>query len=188
MNKLTHLILILIFTSFLYACSTSIEQYNKVDEPFDIKNYFNGNVIAWGIVQDFSGQVTQRFCVEIQGSWQETQGVLAEKFYFDDGKINYRNWHLTKQNNGSYLGKAEDTDGIAIGKHKGFAFQFNYNLLLPYNGDTYNVSMDDWMYQLDQYRVMNKTSISKFGIKVAEVTLFFDKELPHKNCIDNVSR
>jgi hypothetical protein len=140
------------------------------------------------MLQNFSGQVTRRFCVEIQGSWQGDQGLLAEKFYFDDGEISYRNWQLTKQNNNSYIGGAEDTEGIATGKHKGFAFQLSYNLLLVLNGDTYNVSMDDWMYQLDQYRVMNKTSISKLGIKVAEVTLFFDKELPQKNCIVNSNR
>ena len=79
-------------------------------------------------------------------------------------------------------------EGIATGKHKGFAFRFSYNLLLPLDGDIYKVSMDDWMYQLDKYRVMNNTSINKFGIKVAEVTLFFDKELPQKNCRINVSR
>jgi hypothetical protein len=42
--------------------------------------------------------------------------------------------------------------------------------------------MDDWMYQIDDYRVMNKTTISKFGIDVAEVTLFFDKETPYQTC------
>jgi hypothetical protein len=38
------------------------------------------------------------------------------------------------------------------------------------------------MYQLDEYRVMNKTSMSKLGVEVASITLFFDKEPPVKNC------
>jgi hypothetical protein len=42
--------------------------------------------------------------------------------------------------------------------------------------------MDDWMFQLDESRVMNKTSMSKFGVKVAEVTLFFDKNSSKEKC------
>lgn len=175
-------ILISLLTGFLYACSADIEQYNEVDKPFDIQTYFTGPVVAWGMIQNYSGHVSRRFCVEVEGSWQGNKGILAETFYFDDGEVSYRNWQLTKQEDGRYFGTAEDVDGVAIGKHKAFVFQFNYNLILPIDENIYNVSMDDWMYQLDQYRVMNKTSIKKLGIKVAEVTLFFDKELPQKKC------
>ena len=38
------------------------------------------------------------------------------------------------------------------------------------------------MYKLDEHRVINKTAMSKFGFKVAELTLFFDKTLPLKTC------
>ena len=94
---------------------------------------------------------------------------LAEKFYFDDGEISYRNWQLSKLNNGSYQGTAEDVKGIAIGTHQGFAFQFQYELLLTIDNSTYEVAMDDWMYQLDDYRVFNKTAMSKLGVTVDEV-------------------
>ena len=38
------------------------------------------------------------------------------------------------------------------------------------------------MYQLDESRVMNKTSMSKLGVKVAEITLFFDKQAQVQQC------
>jgi hypothetical protein len=38
------------------------------------------------------------------------------------------------------------------------------------------------MYQIDEYRVFNRTKMKKFGVTVAEITLFFDKELPVKSC------
>jgi len=182
MNKCIKLVLVLSTLLFISSCSIALQDYKKANKPFDIKEYFNGNVIAWGVVQDYSEEVTRRFCVEIQGTWEGNKGVLAEKFYFNDGEISFRNWQLTKQLDGSYQGTAEDVAGIAIGKHKGFAFQFQYELLLKVDDDTYQVTMDDWMYQLDEYRVMNKTSMSKFGIDVAEITLFFDKETPQKTC------
>lgn len=175
-----------ILTSLLISsCSVQLEEYQQSKAPFNIKSYFNGNVIAWGIVQDYSNEVKRRFCVEIDGSWQDNNGVLAETFYFDDGEVSYRNWQLTLMADGSYQGMAEDVVGIAIGKHKGFAFQFQYQLLLTLDNETYQVNMDDWMYQIDQHKVMNTTSMSKFGVEIAKVTLFFDKELPNKRCITN---
>ena len=182
-NKLTMVIMVLTLSLFNVSCSTAIEEYKKTSKPFDIKEYFSGPVIAWGMVQDYSNKVSRRFCVEIEGSWQGNDGVLAEKFYFDDGEISYRNWQLTKQENGNYHGTAEDVEGVAVGVHKGFAFQFSYNLLLTIDNETYNVTMDDWMYQLDEHRVMNKTSMHKLGINVADITLFFDKTLPSKQCL-----
>jgi hypothetical protein len=175
--------LVFVTTCFLISsCSVVLNDYKTVDKPFDIKTYFDRQVIAWGMIQDYSNKVKRRFCVEINGTWKDEKGVLAEKFYFNDGEISYRNWQLTKLADGSYTGTAEDVVGTAIGKHQGFAFQFQYELSLNIDGDITQVTMDDWMYQLDENRVMNKTSMSKFGIKVAEVTLFFDKETINQSC------
>ena len=41
------------------------------------------------------------------------------------------------------------------------------------------------MYQLDEMRVMNKTTMHKLGIKVAEITLFFDKGIAEQTCLTN---
>ena len=121
------------------------------------------------------------------GTWEGNKGTLAETFYFEgEEELSYRNWQLTKQNNGEYIGTAEDVLGEAIGVHKGFAFHFQYDLLLSIDEDTYEVSMDDWMYQLDDNKVMNKTSMHKFGVKVADITLFFDKENQSATCSSSI--
>ena len=180
--KLIFFVFVITLSSMLVSCSANLTDYQQDKLNFDIKNYFSGDVIAWGIVQDYSNKVTRRFCVQINGSWQGDKGVLAEKFYFDNGEISYRNWQLTKQSDGIYQGTAEDVIGTAIGKHQGFAFQFQYTLLLKLDNKSYEVSMDDWMYQLDEHRVMNKTAMYKFGVNVANVTLFFDKNSPNTTC------
>lgn len=182
MIRCSNPLLALLAATLLLSCSTDIDDYEQNEQPFDIKTYFTGDVIAWGIIQDSTQKVNRRFCVELKGTWNGNNGILAEKFYFKDGEISYRNWQLTKNVDGSYKGTAEDVLGTAIGKHKGFAFQFNYGLSLKVEEDSYQVSMDDWIYQLDEYRAINKTSVSKFGINVAEVTIFFDKEIPLKSC------
>lgn len=182
MNKHMRILAFVITCFFISSCSVELEDYQVEEKTFDIKSYFEGRIIAWGVIQDYSNEVKRRFCVEIDGTWQGDKGVLAEKFYFSDGEISYRNWQLTKLADSSYLGTAEDVVGTAQGKHQGFAFQFQYELSLDIDGDITQVTMDDWMFQLDDNKVMNKTSMSKFGIKVAEVTLFFDKEIQDTNC------
>jgi len=166
----------------LSSCSTKLSDYSANQNNFDLQEYFNGDVIAWGTIQNHNDKVTRRFCVELEGTWKANEGLLAEKFYFDDGEISYRNWILTKNKDGTYRGLAEDVIGHATGKHQGIAFQLQYTLALKVDNNVYEVSMDDWMYQLDEYRVMNKTAINKFGINVANVTLFFDKQPPVKTC------
>ena len=175
---------ILLFTLVILitSCSTELSDYRETDPKFDIKNYFTGELIAWGMVQDYANQITRRFCVELTGTWQQNQGELAEVFYFDDGEVSYRTWQLTKLSNDKYTGSAEDVVGLAKGEQSGYAFQWQYQLLVPIDGEIYQFQMDDWMYQIDEYRVFNQTTMNKFGIKAADITLFFDKSTPAKKC------
>ncbi|MCO4797670.1 MAG: DUF3833 domain-containing protein [Colwelliaceae bacterium] len=166
----------------LVSCSADVSEYKSTSPKFDIKTYFSGELIAWGMVQEHSSKVTRRFCVELEGTWKDNEGTLEEVFYFQDGEISYRTWHLTKLPNDEYIGGAEDVPGVAKGKQMGFAFHWQYQLLVPIDGDTYTFDMDDWMYQLDEYRVFNKTTMSKLGFDVAKITLFFDKSHSRKSC------
>lgn len=167
---------------FISSCTVSIEDYSKSNKTFDIREYFDGQVSAWGIVQDRSGKVIRKFCVEIEGKWEENSGVLAEKFYFDDGEVSYRNWQLSKTLEGDYLGTAEDVVGLARGKHNGFAFNMIYQLDVAVEGENYHMTMDDWMFQIDDNKVINKTTMSKYGVKFADITLSFDKANQPTQC------
>lgn len=173
---------VLASSTFLLSCTTHIADYKNTAPTLDIKSYFTGQLIGWGMVQDYANQVTRRFCVELAGTWQENKGELAETFYFADGEVSYRTWHLTKLSQGKYTGSAEDVIGTATGQQSGAAFQWQYELLVPINDETYQFSMDDWMYSIDSHRVFNKTSMSKYGVKLAEITLFFDKATTQKTC------
>ncbi|REL28886.1 DUF3833 domain-containing protein [Thalassotalea euphylliae] len=165
----------------LSACGHQIQDYDNSQPKFELDRYFDGEVTAWGLVQDYTDKVTRRFCVEIDGSWEGNNGTLVETFYFDDGEKSYRTWHLTKTGD-NYQGTAEDVTGSATGLTQGFAFQWQYNLQLEIDGKAYEFFLDDWMYQVDQSRVFNRTSMKKFGIEVAELTLFFDKQQPIRGC------
>jgi len=38
------------------------------------------------------------------------------------------------------------------------------------------VSFDDWMYLLDENRLLNRAAISKFGIQLGEVLLYIERQ------------
>ena len=48
-------------------------------------------------------------------------------------------------------------------------------MALPVDGKVYNVDFDDWMYQLDERVMLNRSAMSKFGFRLGEVTLTFVK-------------
>jgi hypothetical protein len=63
------------------------------------------------------------------------------------------------------------TEGLAAGN----AFQWAYTLKLPVDDNVYEVQFDDWMYLIDEHVMLNKAVMSKFGIRLGEVTLSFHK-------------
>lgn len=171
--------LALIVTLFLAGCaSQDIRQYADEKPTLDLATYFNGKIMAHGIFQDRSGQVVRRFVVEMDGQWNGNQGVLDEWFTYSDGTKERRIWRLTKHADGRYTGTADDVVGEAEGQAVGNAFFWSYVLSLPVDGKVYEVRFDDWMYLVDDKVMLNRATMSKFGIKLGEVTLAFTKVSP----------
>ena len=114
----------------------------------------------------------------MDGRWDGNQGVLDEHFTYSDGKKERRIWRLTKHDDGRYTGTADDVIGTAQGRSAGNAFQWAYTLQLPVDGTVYEVQFDDWMYLVDERVMLNRATMSKFGIRLGEVTLSFQKLVP----------
>ncbi|MDT0583193.1 MULTISPECIES: DUF3833 domain-containing protein [Alteromonadaceae] len=172
----TYLIFSLIFLS---ACSVSIdgEQYKAVEPDFNIESFFDGKVKAWGIVQNRDGDVVQRFVVNIDGYMKEGNLILDETFEYGVGEGPLtRVWTLSKNANGTYTGNAGDIAGPATGTPYGNAFNFVYEMDLAVDDSTYRVNFDDWFWAFDENTMMNRSYIKKFGLVMAEVTIFMQKQ------------
>ena len=46
---------------------------------------------------------------------------------------------------------------------------------LPGEDQTYRFKFDDWIFALDDRRILNRSYIQKFGLDVAEVTIFMER-------------
>lgn len=160
----------------LTACaSNGVEQYKGEQPVLDLRHYLNGTLDAWGVFQGRSGEVKKRFHAVIEASWEGDTGVLDEHFKWSDGTTSRRVWTLKRQPDGSYRGTADDVIGEAVGQQSGNAFRWNYTLALPVDGTVYHVQFDDWMYLMDDRVMLNTATMSKFGIRLGEVTLSFVK-------------
>tara|TARA_B100001996_G_scaffold312082_1_gene254148 strand:- start:114 stop:641 length:528 start_codon:yes stop_codon:yes gene_type:complete len=141
-----------------------------------IENYLSGNVKAWGILQNRSGKVIRQFSAQLNGKWDGKQLILDEIFNWSDGEVQKRKWKINKIDEHNYEGTASDVVGMAKGYSYGPAFKFEYVLLVPFKGREMKITFDDWIFKQDDKIAINKARMSKFGIKVAELTVFFQKD------------
>ena len=178
--KIIKSILLIISLIFITNCSK-----NNAMKPQDFKNkeprliieeYLTGNVKAWGVLQNRSGKVTRQFSADLNGSWDGNQLILNEKFNWDDGEVQNREWTINKIDENNYEGTAGDVVGKAIGYSYGPAFKFEYVLLVPVKGKEMKITFDDWIFKQDDRVAINRATMTKFGFKVAELTVVFVKD------------
>lgn len=169
--------LIMGVTMMLAGCrSHTVDDYKDVSPKADLKAYFTGPIKAWGIVQDWRGRVVRRFDISMEGSWEGDVGTLREHFTYYDGKTQNRVWTIKKIDDETYEGKADDILDQAHGAVRGNAIRWNYVMDLPVDDTTYRITFDDWMWQMNDGVIINRSYLKKFGITVSELTIFMKKE------------
>lgn len=169
---------LLLMLPFLSACAVSIDDYAQTQPKLDLSQFFNGHLEAYGIVQDYKGKVTRRFTADILGQWRDGKGVLDEQFIFADGELQHRCWRLEKDGD-QYRGTAGDVVGTAQGRVAGNALNWQYILSVPINNKEIDISLNDWMYLVNEDSLINRASMKKFGVEVGQITLYIRKVSEH---------
>lgn len=161
----------------LSSCAANnIDYYKDTVPQADIKVFFNGPIKAWGIVQDWRGRVVRRFDINLVGEWHGDVGTLTEHFDYYDGETQQRIWTIKKIADGKFEGTADDIIGKATGTAKGSAVRWSYVMDLPVKDTTYHIRFDDWMWLMNDGVLINRSYLKKFGIRVAELTIFMQKQ------------
>ncbi|EHJ91755.1 DUF3833 domain-containing protein [Vreelandella boliviensis] len=161
---------------FLTGCAgVDIEDYADSEPRLDIAEYFAGSTRAWGMVQDYSGEVQRRFTVDIQGNYEDGTLTLDESFVFSDGETDHRVWTFERIDEHHWIGTASDVEGQVEARQYGHAFHMRYPLEVEIDGRMISFTMDDWMYLQPDGRLINRTAMRKFSFTLGEITLVFDK-------------
>lgn len=174
---MTRLLLLLVLVLSIASCgSVDVARYADQQPTLDLERFFSQPVKAWGIFQKRSGEVAKRFEVNIVSRREGNNLILDERFLYSDGTRQRRVWVLTPTGQGGWIGRADDVVGVADGQVAGNTLHWRYRLNLPVGDSTYEMSMDDWMYLMDEDTLINRTRMSKFGVEVGQVTLFFRRQ------------
>ena len=172
-NKLLWLILIPVL---LTGCSgMDIRDFEDASPRLVLEDYFAGKTRAWGIFEDRFGKLRRQFTVDIDGKWNGKTLVLDEHFVYRDGEKDRRVWTIEKIDENRYQGRADDVIGVAIGDASGNALNWRYDMDLKVGDSTLRVHFDDWMFLQADDVLVNRARVSKWGVELGQVTLFFSK-------------
>ncbi len=171
-------IFITILAFFLFACSgMDINQYKNESPKLDLQTYLNGKIKGYGIVQDRNHNVTKRFDFSGNASWNGNIGTFNEKIVYNNGKVDKRIWKFTKINDGYYEATTPDVIGKAIIKVAGNAMNWKYTMNVKVDDSTtYKIDFDDWMFLMNDGKLVNRNYFHKYGLDVGELTLFMEKQ------------
>ncbi len=167
----------LIGALFLLSGCSGMKPQDFADRKPDFRpeRFFAGKSEAWGIFEDRFGNLRTSFKVKIDGQWnaQSQTLVLTEDFVYDDGKTEQRVWTLVKQDDNTYQGTAGDVIGSAVGLAYGNAMNWRYDFRMKVNDMQFSVNFNDWMFQMDERVMINRASVTKFGVEIGTASIFF---------------
>lgn len=170
------LLLVALVLGVASCASVDVARYADQQPALNLEHFFSQPVKAWGMFQKRNGEVAKRFEVNIVSRHERNNLILDERFVYSDGTRQRRVWTLTPEGQGRWSGRADDVVGVAEGQVAGNTLHWRYRLNLPVDDSTYEMSMDDWMYLMDEDTLINRTRMSKFGVEVGQVTLFFRRQ------------
>jgi hypothetical protein len=171
-------VLLMGLLTILSGCAggPTLDHYKGAEPKLDLEEYFTGSIKAWGLVQDRKGHVTRRFDVTMNGTWEGDTGTLVEHFKYYDGETQERIWTIKRIAKDQYEGGAGDILGKAEGRVEGNAMRWAYVMDLPVGDTSYKITFDDWMFLMNDGVLINRSYLKKFGITMAELTLFMQKQ------------
>jgi len=153
-----------------YADFVAQRPEDYADGPvFNIQDVLNGPLLCEGVIYGPTGRVASRFVAEMHGTWNGNIGTLTEKFSYDSGARQDREWTLKLGNDGRIEATAPDVVGTGSGMQTGSAVQLKYRIKLTDEAGGHVLDTVDWMYLTPNGHIMNRSQFRKFGIKVAEL-------------------
>lgn len=144
------------------------EDYRS-DQVFDIRAELNGPILCEGVIYGPLGGVTSRFVGDFAARWVGNRCVMEERFRYDSGSTQDREWSLSLGNDGTIRADAPDLVGAGEGRQEGNAVLLRYRIRLPQSAGGHVLAVTDWMYLTPNGTIINRSQFRKFGIKVAEL-------------------
>ena len=158
--------------------------YSGAGEPLDLRRRLNGPMDCEGVIYGPFGRVVSRFSARFEARWDGDHGVMTERFLYDSGSEQIREWQLKLGEDGRIEATAADVIGTGRGRQLGSAVQLRYRICLPKEAGGHILNVDDWMYLAPNGAIVNRSQFRKFGILVAELVATMRPAMPEKSLRD----
>jgi hypothetical protein len=164
---------LLLFALALAGCSKPlpIDHFAATTPDFDAIAVWSGHHRSWGVLENRAGAPTDTVVTDCIGTPDRDGSLhMAQTLTLGDGTVTHRDWHLWRTGPHTVSASANDMVGEAHGTASGRVFHWTWVLALSPRNPLKNVLMDQWMYLYPGGIMMNRTTISKIGIVLAEVS------------------
>jgi hypothetical protein len=164
-------------TAFLSACAGPPAIMPAPNAPaFTLEGFFTGRTVGRGSFVSSVAGVNRPMVVTTRGRWDGRTLVLREDFAFADGEKDVKTWRFTRVAPGVYEGTREDVVGKAVVRQVGNTVQLTYSAdVRSKDGSVTRLDFADTIAPLDRRRVLNKATVSKFGVPIGEVSIIFER-------------
>jgi hypothetical protein len=143
---------------------------------FEPEKFFEGPTRSWGVIESRSGQPKSRFRTEMMGRRDGDVLVITQDFTFEDGHQQRRIWRVRRIDEHRYEATANDGVGVSHGEAYGNTFRWDYTIASRPGNPLTHLRFKLWMYlQADGETLINRVTITKLGVIVAETTEHFHR-------------
>jgi hypothetical protein len=146
-----------------------------VQPLFELTSFLDGHTRAWGVFEDRFGRLRRRFTVEMHGRWHDEVFMLDEQFVYDTGERESRTWAVTQLGAGRFRATCADCIGCATGLSDADSVRMYYRFRLKLKNREIVVAFDDRLHRMGDGIAVNRATMSKWGFKLGELSLFFQQ-------------
>jgi len=142
-----------------------------IGSAFDPVTFFAGHTHSWGVIENRSGAPREWVVTDSHGEQDGPEKLrMVQHLSFQDGTTQERDWTLWRSGPDAFDATANDMVGSAKGEADGSTFHWQWVWARSPGNSVMDMTMTQWMYRLADGSVMIRTTVSKFGVIVAEVT------------------
>lgn len=155
--------------------------------PFDVvkdgrplfkpEQYFAGRTHSWGLFENRSGNPTKLIHTQTVGHMEGGVFKFEQDMQIQGSKPSHRSWSIRKLDEHHYSATGTGIVGMARGEGHGNAFHFDFTIDAVPGNPLAHLHMSQWMYlQPDGVTMINRDTLTKAGVILAEVTEQFHKD------------
>ena len=166
----------LLLAGLLAGCGKPlpVQHFAGTHPDFDPIAFWTGHHTSWGVVENRAGAPADTVVTDCTGTPDAGGLHMVQTITLGDGTVQHRDWHLRRDGQ-TYIATANDMVGEAHGTAAGRVFHWRFVIATKPGNPLFNVTFDQWMYLMENGSMMNRTTIRKIDVILAEVSEVFEK-------------